>query len=499
MQIFRGWPLTGLYVFSSLLTTGRASLLPVQALPGAEDGAPSGEHFSGYLNVSFEGSDMRVFGYFAPHPDPSAPLIVWMNGGPGASSLMGLFGELGPFLLNSMSMPKGKREDWRLFGNPHGWHTVGSLLAWEQPAGVGFSHCEAPSACPVWDDDSSARANFEVLSKFFEEHPAERSRDLIIAGESYGGIYVPMLAQQVLLHNQALSSSPAIRLRSIAVGNGCVGFDAKGGCGIDTLETIVSYLEQGAPGIDREALAQVRNDCGDGQLSAGAAAPEDVAQPCRGALHKLWMQLGHYNMYNFDSPCGPSEQGNWGDGDAFACGTHQAMTAYLTSAAAQRALNVIPDESDSAVREWQMWDGDWDGYNITASNVLGVYEQLLHAGIEVLVYNGLRDTSLPVTGAEAWTKLIGGKLKETRRTWAKRDGEAAGDVVTYASGLTFATVRGAGHLVPGDRPQAAHTMIEAFARGEPLPSPSGTRCSQVWMGRGYADFCNDVGRAGFAV
>ena len=140
---------------------------------------------------------------------------VWMNGGPGASSLMGFFTELGPLLLNSRSFPgsPGNEGEWQPLKNPYAWSTEASLLVWEQPAGVGFSRCVVPQPCPIWSDTSSAAANLQVLLTFYAVHPAERRRGLIISGESYAGVYVPLLAQQVHEHN-GIANARAIRRAS---------------------------------------------------------------------------------------------------------------------------------------------------------------------------------------------------------------------------------------------------------------------------------------------
>ena len=119
----------------------------VTELPGVDINAFNASHYSGYLSVQASPTvRSNVFYYYVQHPDPSKPLLVWMNGGPGASSLMGFFTELGPLLLNARSLPSGPAatngaggasRDWHLHANPFAWSQEASLLVWEQPAGVG--------------------------------------------------------------------------------------------------------------------------------------------------------------------------------------------------------------------------------------------------------------------------------------------------------------------------------------------------------------------------
>lgn len=94
-------------------------------------------------------------------------------------------------------------------------------------------------------------------------------------------------------------------------------------------------------------------------------------------------------------------------------------------------------------------------------------------------------------GAERWLpQVAGAHVGAPRRKWgAPPSGHFAGHVTEYASGLTFVTVAGAGHLVPGDRPLAALAMVRAWLQGAPLPSYKGKACKRLWLGRGYGDFC----------
>ena len=482
----------------------------ITSLPGAPEAATLG-HYAGLLNVSHAGLPLSTFYYYAQHADSSKPLLVWMNGGPGASSLMGLFTELGPLLLNDRSLPRSTNgTDWRLQINPEAWSIDSSLLVWEQPAGVGFSRCVQSTGCPPWDDATSAAANLDVLLEFLRVYPEAASRDVYISGESYGGIYVPLLAESIMKHNartlpphatqHAIANGP-IRLRGIAVGNGCIGFGVTGGCGLDALDLFVTSMETAAQGVPRAATSHVRDACAPEELMSGKA-PAELSASCAAALRALAMEVGSFNVYHLASACGASAQGNWGDGSGFACAGGAdggaavdggVLAEYLAMPQTQRALHVISDGQPPLT--WQAWDGTMPGYNISIPDVQPAYRALLAGGVRTLIYNGLRDTGVPVAGAERWVPRVAGTALAqggARRKWgAPPKGQyVAGDVTQYATGLTFATVEGAGHLVPADRPEATRAMMAAWLRSEPLPAYGGAACTPVWLGRGWGDLCS---------
>lgn len=90
----------------------------------------SSDWFSGYLNVSPTKSLHYVF--VASLDDPkNDPVVVWFNGGPGCSSLLALFQEHGPFVIDD--------GEYSIRTNPQPWNKRASVLYIESPAGVGFS------------------------------------------------------------------------------------------------------------------------------------------------------------------------------------------------------------------------------------------------------------------------------------------------------------------------------------------------------------------------
>lgn len=73
---------------------------------------PGVKSYSGYVDLA---EDQHIFWWFfeARNQDPTtAPLTVWINGGPGSSSMIGLFQELGPCGIN---------ENLEVTYNPYSW------------------------------------------------------------------------------------------------------------------------------------------------------------------------------------------------------------------------------------------------------------------------------------------------------------------------------------------------------------------------------------------
>jgi carboxypeptidase C (cathepsin A) len=113
------------------------------------------------------------------------PVVIWFNGGPGCSSLLGYFMENGPFVMDDGQTVLHK--------NPDSWNRRANTLYIESPAGVGFSIAGTPEDSRANDMTSSIDA-FIALQAFYTKFPEFKANDLYVSGESYAGIYVPYLA-----------------------------------------------------------------------------------------------------------------------------------------------------------------------------------------------------------------------------------------------------------------------------------------------------------------
>ncbi|CAK5047883.1 unnamed protein product [Meloidogyne enterolobii] len=167
------------------------------------------------------------------------PVIFWYNGGPGCSSLLGLFTELGPYLLN--------KDGSKLIENPHSWNNNASVVFIESPAGVGFSY--ATDGNVATNDNIAADDNYLAIKQFFKKYPKFLKNDVYITGESYAGIYLPMLTSLIVKG----MSKFKINLKGLAIGNPYLNKK------LDYESTLIYAYGHGI--VDEELWQSVKKDC----------------------------------------------------------------------------------------------------------------------------------------------------------------------------------------------------------------------------------------------
>jgi carboxypeptidase D len=125
-------------------------------------------------------------------PKGSDSIVIWMNGGPGCSSLYGMMIENGPFLYPSV---KGKP-----FPNEYSWTKEAIMVYLEMPIGTGFTTGEPG----ILNENNVARQFAIWLDNFFAIFPELKGKRVFLAAESYGGICEchtpPFLSRSSHLH-----------------------------------------------------------------------------------------------------------------------------------------------------------------------------------------------------------------------------------------------------------------------------------------------------------
>lgn len=113
-------------------------------------------------------------------------------GGPGASSIGdGAFTENGPFRV--------KADGKTLEHDKYSWNQFANMLYIESPINVGFSYnsTHLPEV-DMYNDEATVDAKYNALLSFFKKYPHLKNNPFYITGESYGGVYIPLLTRSIL-------------------------------------------------------------------------------------------------------------------------------------------------------------------------------------------------------------------------------------------------------------------------------------------------------------
>ncbi|KAF2873505.1 putative carboxypeptidase S1 [Massariosphaeria phaeospora] len=169
---------------------------------------PGVKQYSGYLSV---GENMNMwFWFFEARQNPStAPLAAWFNGGPGCSSMIGLFQENGPCKFEVGS------EHTTPINNTLSFSNYANMIYVDQPIGVGFSYGNNQ----VNSTKTAAPYVWNLIQAFYSSFPEYKSRDFGIFTESYGGHYGPEFAKYIQDQNKATVGEP-INIVALGVNNG---------------------------------------------------------------------------------------------------------------------------------------------------------------------------------------------------------------------------------------------------------------------------------------
>jgi len=429
----------------------------ITALPGWSGPLPS-RHYSGYLNIS---QTKRIHYWFVESMNnpTTDPVVVWMNGGPGCSSLDGFVYEHGPFRFSE--------DGTSLVRFNQSWASLANMLYIEAPVGVGFSYAtDSAYAC---NDDQTAYDNRLAVQTFFSLFPEYNQHDLFITGESYGGIYVPTLAESILqaTENGTYKGAP---LKGIAVGNGCTGNEI-GVCGGERDKYETEYL-LGTAFVDPSLKDAIRAACD----FSNSSVP---SMPCQVLLNKMHNNLGNIDMYNIYGSCinGDSNQVLRAPlGKTYtdirgptACIDSILASNYFNRADVQAAIHVQkPVERWSTCGTAPGWT-----YNSNRANLPRDSYPYIIEHIKVVIYNGDWDTCVPYTDNVAWTSGMNYPTKAAWHPWfynVTAEGVTSEQVGGYATvydknDFTFVTVRGGRHEVPETAPDKALALLSHLIHG----------------------------------
>ncbi|GAB4832493.1 Serine carboxypeptidase-like 40 [Ancistrocladus abbreviatus] len=392
--------------------------------------------YGGYVTVDKAAG--RAFYYYfveAQKSPQSSPLLLWLNGGPGCSSLAyGAMEELGPLRVHS----DGKT----LYRNNFAWNH-------------GFSYSNRSSDYSTNGDAKTARDNNIFLLNWLERFPEYKKRDFFISGESYAGHYVPQLAQVILQHNKKAKKN-IINLRGIIIGNAVINDET------DTKGMYEYYWTHAL--ISDQVNEAIMKDC---DFSPDATTQNNV---CNQASSDAYFDTNGLDIYNIYAPIclNPNLTATPKmPTDVIDPCSDTYVHAYLNTPEVQKALHANVTNLNY---DWEPCSDVINNWGDSPSTIIPILHELMANGIRVWVFSGDTDGRIPVTSTRNSLNIMGLKLKTKWYPWFIK-GEVGGYAQIYEEGLTFVTVRGAGHQVPSYQPLRALALIKHFLDGTPLSRP----------------------------
>ncbi|KAF2659977.1 serine carboxypeptidase [Lophiostoma macrostomum CBS 122681] len=464
------------------------------------------------------------FWFFESRVDPAtAPLTIWLNGGPGSSSMFGLFVENGPCEVVQLS-----DGSYGTQSNPWGWDRSSNILYIDQPTQVGFSYDvlknqtaslpngtfsdprPLPSGFPSWSllngtfatrlgnstqntSMIAASASWHFLqgflSAFPQYNPGTRPNSttteptgINLFTESYGGQYGPAFADYFeqqnakrLSGNFATNTTLEIKLKSLGIVNGLVDLSLQA----PSLPMFAYNNTYGVQLIDQttelnalSALNDPESGC-KAQIAACQASAEkndptaegDVLSTnnlCEKALNTCLDPQGY--VFSDRSPYDVRFTTPFSFSDAY--------IEYLNNPDVQRSIGAkvnFTQGSDVVQTQFGLTGDEARG---TATHSIA---SLLSLGVHVALIYGDADMICNWYGGER-VSLELARLTPSYATPFPAAGYAdivvnssyVGGVVRQYGNLSFSRIYDAGHMVPAYQPETAFTVFTRIIQGNDI-------------------------------
>ncbi|CAG8921764.1 unnamed protein product [Penicillium salamii] len=425
----------------------------VHSLPGAPKG-PFLKMHAGHVEVNPATNGNLFFWHFQNrHIANRQRTVIWLNGGPGCSSMDGALMEVGPYRL---------KDDHTLEYNPGRWDEFANLLFVDNPVGTGFSYASGDSYLHELDDMAAQFVVF--MEKFFEMFPEFELDDLYFAGESYAGQYIPYIAKAIQERNKAVAAEGGQKwpLKGLLIGNGWISPQ-------DQYPSYMKYIVREGlveGGSTLHANLNSLNEVCLSNLETPGAKDKVSVSSCEFVLEQfldLTTENGKcMNQYDIrlkeDDSCGMSWPPDL-----------KQIEPYLRRPDVIKALNINPAKKEG----WQECNGNVGRvFRPHTGPSVDLLPGLIESGINILLFSGDKDLICNHIGTETMIhnmKWKGGTGFETSPgVWAPRhdwsfEGEPAG-IYQYARNLTYVLFYNSSHMVPFDVPRQSRDMLDRFMK-----------------------------------
>lgn len=405
------------------------------SLVGPLDGV-NVKSYAGFITVNKTYDSNMFFWFFPAQNDPAdAPVVLWLQGGPGGSSLFGLFVEHGPIMIT---------KDIKATSRNITWNEKYSMLYIDNPVGTGFSYTKGDAGYAK-DEVDVARDLYSCLTQFFQAFYQYQKNPFYATGESYAGKYVPAISYKI--HTENPTAKVKINFQGMAIGDGLCDPESMMG-EYATFMYNIGLLDEKQRGYFQSMTDQAVAFIHDGKYF-DAFKIFDLLLNGDLTPYKpyFYNATGISNYYNFLLTEEPAEFEYYGK--------------YLADPTVRKAIHVgnLTYNDGEAVEKHIIND-------IMAS--VKPWVATLMDNYKVLIYNGQLDIIIAVPLSEAFINSVSWNGQEDYRKadrliWKvdEKDKEIAG-YVRQVKTFYQVTVRNAGHILPYDQPRVGYDMIQRF-------------------------------------
>ena len=380
------------------------------------------KHYAGYAEINRG----KMFYYHIPHVNNK--LVIWLNGGPGCSSDIGLLLENGPSIIKV----NGNKDE-----NLFGWNRLANMLYVDQPLNTGFSKGQgATSEAQVASDFT------EFMFQMLDVYPQFQDYDIYLSGESYAGTYIPYISQDLLKNK--------FNVKGLLIGNGWMDPISQYRSYIDFAKLNNLLLDKYLKEIEQKWLACERS------IKSKNYIFDTTCESIADLIFQSTRDINHgkcTNMYDIrlveEKGCGE----NW----PYAL---PEVYKYLQNPVTMAKMHVN--------KTWNECDGSvyQDLSKDKSRPSVELLPQLL-SKVPILLFNGMNDFICNYVGQEEmikklnWNNQVGFKNKPIP---VHLDGVLKGEIQAENS-LIFLKIQNASHMVPINQPELSFHMLKHFLDG----------------------------------
>jgi len=394
------------------------------------------ESYAGYLTVNETYNSNMFFWYFKAKVAPeTSPVVLWLQGGPGASSLYGLFTENGPFSVS---------KKLKLVKRPYSWHLNHHLIYIDNPVGTGFSFTDNDLGYAKNEVDVGENL-YRALSQFFTIFDELKPLPFFVTGESYGGKYVPAISYTIHTKNKNAPADKKINLSGLTIGNGLCDpmHQLKYGDYLFQLGLIDSHGLKSFHEYEKKGVDFIKKK----DFQSAFEIFDTLLNADKYKYGSLFFNLTGFNFY-FNYLLTEDPKDYFGD--------------YLLKSETREAIHV-------GNRTFNEGGTVEEHLKLDVMDTIAPWLSELLAHYRVVIYNGQLDIivayPLTVNYLSKLSFVNSTVYHESPRYIWKVENEIAG-YVREGGNLVEVLVRNAGHMVPGDQPKWALDLLMRLTHGK---------------------------------